>query len=771
MADPYFIFVTAQFRATKLNPVDLNSAIPYGWYARYPINPFGNNPTISNEYTFLNPYSFKFVKPQLIALEKYLDSGIPLDPGRFLSSDFVVEGRFYFLSLTTAATIFDCWTSSNGWKITVNTNGTIQLNEKNLAVSLISLVGGPLVTINTPYHIALTRTGSILRLFLNGVKIAETTLLTAHAWATGAPTFLVIGGQWNTRVTTTDFEGYADDIRITRGVSRYTTDFTPPVASDFTEFSLSSEGSTKYFIVPDLKNISFVKGEKPASNSPQIHSVLSEINDVYIGANTNGDGELYDTITRDDTPTVRKVTLLERESKVVSRITYSDTGGIFHLKGLDKNLNYMLIGEDSISSSPRKNAAIRDFVKCIPKVIISRKPLGVNPNSQSSEYEIRAINFSTPVTVTIDTVNDIGIVPTTVTINPVNKTGYFAVNPNSLGAKTLTFTNNVNSNNPDPLIINAVNPVVLLTKQQPEFYLGEESSELTITLSNFFKSFDVNFTINGIPGTLSIPNNFVLNKSLYTKKFKFTPNAVGPYSFPVANDGGVSGPSELFYFVTTPDQNYTSTGFLLKPLYELTDEVFVDNSNNPKTITNNGVIISPGTNLGRCFRFYGQTSYLDVSYGADIDLIDSDFTMDFGFNVTSSTPRHQCLFDFRGSGSNTLNSWHLTLDTVFGTLSLYQGNTVVLSTDGQTYPFNINVDYEVAIVRTGGLLKIFRNGTMIASANINLLATDPTGFRIGRTMVNDEQFQGMISQVRITKGVVRYTGTSYAIATTVYASK
>ena len=452
MADPYFKFVTAQFRATTNTRQDLNSAIPYGWMGRPTNNVRGATPTVSLEHPFLNTYSYKFVKPQVLTLEQIGDTGTyPCDPANFYSSDFTIEGRFYATSIATAVSLIECWTSSNGWQLFVNANGTIHFKEKSLAITLVSLVGGPLFTITTDHHVAVTRAGSVLRLFLNGIKIAETTLLTAHTWTTSAPATICIGGQWNSRVTTYDLEGYADDIRITRGVARYTADFTPPIASDFEEFTLGA--ATKYYQLPNFKTTKFNTPEAPVVSKFQAISLSKEIKDFYIGSYASGDGEILDTVSIDDVPSVSKMTLLERETKIMMRQVYSKSTGIFHIKGLNKNYNYMLMAEDLISASPRKNAAIRDFVKCLPKIIITKKPSSVVEDVRSDNYEIRAINFDVDVTVTLSCPDDVTFSSTSIVIKPQNKVGYFNILAATPGNKTITVTNNVNSNNPAPLVV------------------------------------------------------------------------------------------------------------------------------------------------------------------------------------------------------------------------------------------------------------------------------------------------------------------------------
>lgn len=449
MADPYFHFVTAQFRATRQNVLDLNSAIPYGYYARPNANAVGNSPTITNEYTFLNPFSFKFVKPQVICLEKNIEGGtIPCDPARFFSSNFTIEGRFYLTSMSAAICLLECWSSSNGWKLVVNTNGTIQFQERSIAITLISTTGTAVVQLNTPFHVAVTRSGTTCRIFLNGVNIIEVTLSTAHSWTTSAPSNLNIGGQWNTRAATNDMDGYADDIRITRGIARYTANFTPPVADDFSEYYLPVNGNSKYYEVPNRVEYFSISREKALSGFSFPDYEYKTFEGFYNFNNNYGDGEIIDTVTVDDVPSIRRITLLERFSKTMLRHQFSTTDGIFHIKGLDKSLPYMLLAEDDITSVPRKNAVIRDFVRCIPKIVITKKPTNFTSGQTSQMFEIRAINYDVPVTVTLSTTDDLTFSSNTITILPNNKTGYFTVTPATTGNKTISFTNSVNSNNP-----------------------------------------------------------------------------------------------------------------------------------------------------------------------------------------------------------------------------------------------------------------------------------------------------------------------------------
>ncbi len=72
------------------------------------------------------------------------------------------------------------------------------------------------------YHVAITRSGSTVRTFVNGVQGSSLT-----SSATAANPGLYIGAQ----TVNKHFNGYIQDLRITKGYARYTANFTPPTAA------------------------------------------------------------------------------------------------------------------------------------------------------------------------------------------------------------------------------------------------------------------------------------------------------------------------------------------------------------------------------------------------------------------------------------------------------------------------------------------------------------------------------------------------------------
>jgi hypothetical protein len=85
------------------------------------------------------------------------------------------------------------------------------------------ILGTITVSLNTWAHIAVTRSGTSLRLFVNGVldgNVSNSQNFT--------DTNITIGrGVW----ASSEFEGYLDDFRVTKGYARYTSNFTPPTSA------------------------------------------------------------------------------------------------------------------------------------------------------------------------------------------------------------------------------------------------------------------------------------------------------------------------------------------------------------------------------------------------------------------------------------------------------------------------------------------------------------------------------------------------------------
>ena len=138
------------------------------------------------------------------------------------SNDFTIECWVYIQTSVANNGIFHLSTSawpaaSSG--IALSVNGA---SGWGIYYNGTSANGGTQPSLNTWYHTALVRSGTSLKLYVNG---AATITVTDSASYTG--TFLTIGGYYSTSYL---MAGYIDDFRITKGYARYTTNFATPTA-------------------------------------------------------------------------------------------------------------------------------------------------------------------------------------------------------------------------------------------------------------------------------------------------------------------------------------------------------------------------------------------------------------------------------------------------------------------------------------------------------------------------------------------------------------
>jgi hypothetical protein len=89
-------------------------------------------------------------------------------------------------------------------------------------------LGATTVPINSWAHIAFVKSGTTLYLFLNGVSDGTQTNTASGSAFSGKIGY--VGGQGNYYLN-----GYIDDLRITKGYARYTSNFTAPASALITK--------------------------------------------------------------------------------------------------------------------------------------------------------------------------------------------------------------------------------------------------------------------------------------------------------------------------------------------------------------------------------------------------------------------------------------------------------------------------------------------------------------------------------------------------------
>jgi hypothetical protein len=153
------------------------------------------------------------------------------NPNLFLfgTSDFTAEAWVYPTSFPSEAAMITTAhpTDQNGFTINVQgSTGNIILALGSGTWTVLVSSGAGTLTTNNWQHIALTRSGNVFRFFINGT---QTYTVTNSLSLTNPNNLLTVGGR--TPGSGQYFNGYIDDLRITRGYARYTSNFTPPAAA------------------------------------------------------------------------------------------------------------------------------------------------------------------------------------------------------------------------------------------------------------------------------------------------------------------------------------------------------------------------------------------------------------------------------------------------------------------------------------------------------------------------------------------------------------
>ena len=146
------------------------------------------------------------------------------NPGqRIMGGDFTVEMWMYLGAAQANMGLVSSYENNNGWIVRLDTtyirffygiSGSGTANDVTYSFS-------PGVW----YHIAWVKSGTSLRCYINGTQQGSTFTVSGAVDTTTAG--MQVG---RTQTNTNDFNGYIDDLRVTKGAARYITTFTPPPA-------------------------------------------------------------------------------------------------------------------------------------------------------------------------------------------------------------------------------------------------------------------------------------------------------------------------------------------------------------------------------------------------------------------------------------------------------------------------------------------------------------------------------------------------------------
>jgi hypothetical protein len=147
----------------------------------------------------------------------------------FGTGDFTIEFWVYLNSVTGGAILLDGRpATTNGFypTIYIPSGATTTIAFLTNSADRINSASSTIAT-STWYHVALSRASSSTKLFVNGTQVGSTYADT-NAYLGGINRPVVAASGYD---LTGNMNGYIDDLRITKGFARYTSNFTAPTST------------------------------------------------------------------------------------------------------------------------------------------------------------------------------------------------------------------------------------------------------------------------------------------------------------------------------------------------------------------------------------------------------------------------------------------------------------------------------------------------------------------------------------------------------------
>jgi hypothetical protein len=229
---------------------------------------------------------------------------------QYTTESFTIDGWFYFLGNPGATTMIMSNSGGGGGFQYGIWGGTVTFY--NIGGLAYGATVGFSPTLNQWYHIELSRSGTELRYFINGLQLGDT--LTIPASLNAGTGTIFIGSDGN--AADRSFPGFIDEFRVSKGIARHTSNFTPPTSA----------------YAPTVENMTLISDIFVADDVPSNARIVVLEEDIdSITLNT----DLKARITRDGT-NWEEVTLEEEiDYDIGKRILI----GVADLSGQNSNTN------------------------------------------------------------------------------------------------------------------------------------------------------------------------------------------------------------------------------------------------------------------------------------------------------------------------------------------------------------------------------------------------------------------------------------------------
>lgn len=570
------------------------------------------------------------------------------------SGDFTVEAWLYITSgNTSGAGWLSQWSTgtTQGWYFGTSSSPTSNIflfgyTTNGSTVNVISSGYDVTTTLNQWVHFAVSKSGTSVRLFVNGTQQGSTGTLSGTIF--NSSDNLVIGRN-GSFTSGWDLIGYMSNARLVKGTALYTSNFTPPTAP------LTAITNT---------------------------SLLTCQSNRFIDNSTNAF-----TITRNGDVSVQRFSPFSPTAAYAS----GTIGGSGYFDGTGDSLE--------IADSTTWDLGSGNFTfECWFYPLVSGETMALGGNWSNTSQANRSYLFYVTGNVAYFLGEDGSTQPTASSASSVIVNAWNHIAAVRNGTSLRVYLNGVSGTS------TTLNPFTFQNSNLP-FRIGSQSQGASNSVTGYISDF-----------------RFVKGSAVYT--------------------GGFTPPTSPLTAITNTQllTNFTNAGI-------------IDNAmmNDLETVGNAQISTTQSKFGGSSMYFDGTGDYL-VGNFATKDLYNfgtGNFTVEM-WVYTSNLSNYQTLLDTRASDSQT--AWCLFIDNT-GKPYWYDASGVQLSSTA----ISSNTWTHLAIARSGSTLKMFLSGTEVFSGT-NTNSQNSTGtFYVGRNAVNAFLYTGYIDDLRITKGVARYT--------------
>ena len=710
-------------------------------------------------------------------------SGGPLDVN---NQNFTVECYIY-ITATTTGTIVSRYNSNAGsgnynWDLSLTSTGKLQatINQFNNNNSSNTITGLTTLTTNIWHHIAYVKSSSLQTLFLNG-NIDVSGSITIATSDSGQA--IRIGASVNLNGSTNaPIAGYIDEFRITKNVVRYTGSFTtsslefpnqlPQYETKYVGLigGLNDTGSD--YGVQKLSDSSLKIRKMSVSGTPVSGSpfLSASVDRVYVNVlnydNVSISGSISNAISSSYSLTA-SYNLNSVSSSFANTSSYS-------LNTISSSYSNVANTATSATSATSANTATSS----------SYATVAGSATSATSATSANTANSATSASYSLSS---------SFATNAVTATSATSANSATSASYSLSSSYSVNSN----------------TSISSSF-----SSTASYNLNSISSSFSTtsSYNLNSVSSSYALTASFALNSaggggttlttgSTYPITSSWAINAITASYALNASGGGSGGSTQtgsianqtILYNVTTSQDNvisglnlssnkwgvtvieewnsgsvpgdifYSSCSLLMHFSGSDGSTTFVDNSSSPKSFTRygNAQVSTVQSKFGGSSLYLdGTGDYITTTYTTTaFDWWTTDYTIEcfiYPNNSSSLSTSTPILIGNADPGSG-INYWS------FGPnnnkqLSFYYFNGASIFVTSTETTVVINQWNHIAMTKNSTGIRLFINGVAsVTSASVSGTPQSSVSYPLVIGQINLSSINAYVDEVRITKGIARYT--------------